>query len=297
MNLLNLARDRAAPGAPPAGMAAMRRRRFPPLLLLGVALAALLVGAVLLAPWITPHHPAAQRPALRLLPPSAASPLGTDRYGRDMLARMLYGGRTTLLVCGAALAAAVTLGVGVGVLAGYAGGWPDRAARMLIDVLLAFPSTILALVVVGLFGPGLANLLLALVSVWWVGFARLARSLVLALKHETVIEAARSLGARPLTIIRHELLPRILGPVAVLAALELGHLVLTVAALSYLGLGAQPPAPEWGALLADSRAFTSRAPHLLLAPGLAVLLTVLALNCIGEGLRDWLDAPGMERAV
>ncbi|HYF63770.1 MAG TPA: ABC transporter permease [Herpetosiphonaceae bacterium] len=277
-----------------ARIARSDRQRRPwrsPLFAIGALLAALLIGAVVLGPALIGHDPAAARPAMRLQPPGAAAWLGADRYGRDVLARVLHGGRLTLLVSAAALGLVVVLGLGLGVLAGYLGGWVDRLVSGLIDLLLAFPSTVLALVVAGLFGAGLGNLLLALVSVWWVGFARIARSSVLAVKPTLVIEAARALGAPTRSILWGEIVPRALGPVLVLATLELGHLVLTIAGLSYLGLGAQPPSPEWGAMLADGRAFAGRAPHLLLAPAGAVLLTVLALNCLGEGLRDQLEPP------
>lgn len=280
------------PGAS-ARPARPRRPWRSPLLALGVLLATLLVGLIGLAPLLGAADPTQTRPAMRLQPPGAAAWLGTDRYGRDVLARVLHGGRITLLVSITALGLVVVLGLGLGVLAGYLGGWVDRLISGLIDLLLAFPSTVLALVVAGLFGAGLSNLLLALVSVWWVGFARIARSSVLAVKHTPMIEAARALGAPTRSILWGEILPRALGPVLVLATLELGHLVLTIAGLSYLGLGAQPPSPEWGAMLADARAFAGRAPHLLLAPAGAVLLTVLALNCLGEGLRDRLEPPAL----
>ncbi len=266
-----------------------RRRWRSPVLALGALLGGGILIAIVGAALLGSSDPSLTRPAMRLQPPSAQAWLGTDRYGRDVLLRVLDGGRITLLVSGAALSLVVTLGMTLGVLAGYLGGWVDRVVRGLIDLLLAFPSTVLALVIAGLFGAGLTNLLLALVSVWWVGFARLARSSVLALKHTMMIEAAQALGAPTSSILWREIVPRAFGPVLVLATLELGHLVLTIAGLSYLGLGAQPPSPEWGAMLADGRAFASRAPHLLLAPGGAVLLTVLALNCLGEGLRDRLE--------
>jgi len=269
-------------------------RHLPPLTVVGMVLLLVILGAVAGAPWLAQHDPDEQRPATRLQPPSHIHWLGTDRYGRDLFARVLYGGRTTLTASGLALAAVLVIGLSTGVAAGYVGGWTDAAIMRLVDVLLAFPSTILALVIVGLFGPGLTNLLLASVSVWWVPFARITRSIVLQVKNETSIEAACALGATPGVIVWREIVPRTLGPVLVLATLELTHLILVLAGLSFLGLGAQLPTAEWGAMLADGRAHMLTAPQLIIAPGLAIFMTALALNLIGEGLRDLFDPQGSD---
>lgn len=267
----------------------------------GIALAGALLlvaisGAVVAAPVLARHDPDRQSAAERLQPPSRAHWFGTDRYGRDLFARVLFGGRVTLVASGLALTLVIAIGLTSGIVAGYVGGFVDRVLMQLVDVLLAFPSTVLALVVVGLFGPGLSHLLIALVGVWWVGFARMARSIALQARHEPAVEAARALGARHRTIVAHEILPRTVGPLLILATLELGHLILTIASLSFLGLGAQPPSAEWGAMLADGRAYMLTAPHLVVAPALALFVTVLALNLLGEGLRDLLDPTSAPRA-
>jgi len=268
-----------------------RMWRRSPITLVGALLLLLIGGAIAGAPVMTRHDPDRQVAAARLQRPSLEHWFGTDRYGRDLFARVLFGGRTTLVASGLALTLVIAIGLSSGIVAGYVGGWLDRLLMRLVDALLAFPSTVLALVVVGLFGTGLPNILTALVSVWWVAFARVTRSVALQARHEPAVEAARALGARHHTIILREILPRTAGPVLVLATLELGHLILTIASLSFLGLGAQPPSAEWGAMLADGRAYMLTAPHIIVAPALAMFATVLALNLLGEGLRDLLD-PG-----
>ncbi len=259
-------------------------------LLAGLALLGLLAVAILGAPWLAPHDPLKQQASERLEKPSLQHPLGTDRFGRDVLSRALHGGQSTLLASLTALAAALAIGLLVGLLAGmFHGSALDAALMRLIDVLLAFPFMVLAMLVAALFGTGLVHLLLAVVSVWWVSFARLARSAALHAKSETSYAAARVLGASSASLLLRELLPKALGPSLVLATFELGSLILSVAALSFLGLGSQPPAPEWGSMLADGRDHFLQAPHILLGPALFIVLTVLAFNLIGEGLRDRLD--------
>lgn len=267
----------------------MSSARYPRLMLAGALVLVLLIGLILAAPLIAPAGPLAQDTAGRLEGPGPGAWLGTDRYGRDVLARLLYGGRATLTAAAAALASVALIGVSVGLVAGYLGGIIDKIVRSVIDVLLAFPPIILALVVVGLFGPGLRTMIIAMASIWWVAFAQLTRSIAVSAKHDGQIDAARAIGASTAQILVRELLPRAFGPVMVLATLELGHVILAIAALSYLGLGAQPPSPEWGAMLADGRAFAAYAPHLLLAPAGAVLLLVLGLSCFGEGLREHME--------
>ncbi|GIQ67829.1 ABC transporter permease [Xylanibacillus composti] len=255
------------------------------LVLLG--LLAVLIGG---ADWLSPYDPVQQHAAERLEKPSFQHPLGTDRFGRDILARTLHGGRTTVLTTVAALSAALAIGLAAGLAAGmFQGSWLDRLLLRVMDVLLAFPFMVLAMVVAALFGTSLFHLLLAVISVSWVSFARLTRSVVLQAMHETSFAAAKVLGAANGTLMLRELLPKALSPVLILATFELGSLMLSIAALSFLGLGAQPPAPEWGSMLADGRDHFMQAPHILLGPGLFIMLTVLAFNLIGEGLRDRLD--------
>jgi len=268
----------------------MNSRRASYTLGFGVALLALLAGSVLAASWLSPDDPLAMNVGARLQQPSMEHWLGTDRFGRDILTRTLHGGQTTLISCGLALLSAVLIGLLLGALAGmFHGSLFDIALMRIIDVLLAFPFMVFAMVIAALFGTSLFHLLLAVVVVWWVGFARLTRSLVLQAKNSTTVDAARVLGTSKSVILFRELLPQAFGPVLVLATFELGNLILAIAALSFLGLGSQPPSPEWGSMLADGRAHFMTSPHVLLGPALWIILTVLAFNCIGEGLRDRID--------
>ncbi|WP_159883345.1 ABC transporter permease [Paenibacillus puerhi] len=264
--------------------------KYPISLVIGIALLSLLVTLIAAAPLVTPYDPVKQQASERLEKPSLEHPLGTDRFGRDLLSRVLYGGKTTLLASFLALGATLLIGLIAGLAAGlFQGSILDVMIMRLVDVLLAFPFMVLAMVIAALFGTSFVHLLIAVVSVWWVSFARLTRSVVLRAKQETSFAAARVLGASSATLIWKELLPKAIGPVLVLATFELGSLMLSIAALSFLGLGSKPPAPEWGSMLADGRDHFMQAPHILLGPALFIMLTVLACNLIGEGMRDRLD--------
>jgi peptide/nickel transport system permease protein len=248
-----------------------------------------LVLSAVAAPLLTPRDPIAQSARERLQAPTPTHPFGTDEFGRDVLARVLYGGRTTLAATLAGLTLALAVGVPLGLVAGYAGGRADGAIMRLTDVLYAFPSFLLALVVAGLYGPGLNKVLIAAAAVWWVDYARVVRALVLQVKTEDHVLAARALGASHWRIAVRAVLPQVAGPVAVLASLDLGTLLLTLSALSFLGLGAQPPIPEWGVMLAEGRRFFLEHQHLMIFPGAAIFLAALAFNLLGEGLRNLLD--------
>ncbi|WP_240420104.1 ABC transporter permease [Paenibacillus periandrae] len=259
-------------------------------LIVGVVILCILAVLIMGAPLFTPYDPLKQNAAERLDKPSFQHPMGTDRFGRDVFSRTLYGGKTTLISSVFALCTALLIGLLVGVVAGmYHGSILDIILMRLIDVLLAFPFMVLAMVIAALFGTSLVHLLLAVVSVWWVSFARLTRSVVLHAKNETSFAAAQVLGAPSSIIIFRELLPKAISPVLILATFELGSLILSIAALSFLGLGSQPPTPEWGSMLADGRVHFLQAPHILIGPVFFIVLTVLAFNLIGEGLRDRLD--------
>lgn len=256
----------------------------------GIVILGLLALAIAAAPWLAPYDPLQQHVAERLEKPSIQHPLGQDRFGRDVLSRTLYGGQNTLLASVTALGVALAIGLIVGLLAGmYRGSLLDTMLMRLIDVLLAFPFMVLAMIVAALFGTGLVHLLIAVVSVWWVSFARVTRSVVLHVKSNVSFAAARVLGASDGSLMWRQLLPSAISPVLILATFELGSLILSIAALSFLGLGTQPPAPEWGSMLADGRDHFLQAPHILLGPAIFIVLTVLAFNLIGEGLRDRLD--------
>jgi peptide/nickel transport system permease protein len=279
--------------APPVPVVRQRRlvRRFvrDRLALTGLLLLVGFVAAALAAPWLTPYDPAATNPALRLAGPSLQHPFGTDNLGRDLLSRLLFGSRWSLGTAALATVLIMTIGVAVGSTAGYYGGVLDDIAVLVFDVLLAFPSLVLALAIAGTLGPGIVNVMLGLVSVWWVSYARIVRGLVLAVRERQYVEAARCLGARGRRVIGRHVLPNVLPPVVVLATLEMGGLILAISGLSFLGLGAQPPTPEWGAMLNDGRAFLLGAPQLMIYPGLAISLVVIAFNLLGDGLRDVLD--------
>jgi peptide/nickel transport system permease protein len=257
---------------------------------------AVLVGSMVLlavaAPLLSRYDPAAQGVGPVLAGPSLEHWLGTDRFGRDLASRVLHGGRTTLLATAAALALVVTVGTLVGAVAASLGSILDRAARHLFDLLVAFPVMVVALALVGLWGPSLGTALAGVLIVLWAPFARLSRSLVRVALAEPSAVTALALGASRWRLLRYEVWPRLRGPVLVLAAVEAAQLIGVVAGLSFLGLGAQPPSAEWGAMLQEGRAALWSAPHLVLAPGVAVLVTVLGLTCMAEGLRDVLDHAG-----
>ncbi|HXI16617.1 MAG TPA: ABC transporter permease [Chloroflexota bacterium] len=278
----------------PANLAAFERRQSLAARLRGPASASIFTGAILLvcivlgtiaAPLLSPFDPAEQRPAERLQGPSVAHPFGTDRQGRDQWSRALHGGRTSLAAAGVALTLATTVGVTLGLLAGYSGGLLDSAIMRLVDVVLAFPSFVLGLVVAALFGPALMTVVLAATAFWWVGYARVTRGIVLQVRQEPFVLAARAIGASPGRIAVREVLPHTFGPVLVMATMDVGSLLMTLSGLSFLGMGAQPPTPEWGLMLADGKAYFLEAPHLMLFPGLMIFVTVLAVNLLGDGLR------------
>lgn len=257
---------------------------------LGIVLLLIIVILVAGAPLFTSYNPLEQNASIRLQKPGAAHLFGTDRFGRDVFSRTLFGGRTTLTASVLSMGIALSLGLFLGLMTGlYSGSIFDIIWMRVMDVLLAFPFMVLAMVITALFGQGLFQLLFVVVFVWWVPFARLARSIVLQAKNEVSVAAARVLGARNRIIIIQELLPRVISPVFIQATFELSRLILSISALSFLGLGAQPPAAEWGSMLSDGRAHFMTAPYILLGPALFIILTVFALNLIGEGLRDMLD--------
>lgn len=257
--------------------------------IIGVILLLVIVFFVIAAPVFTDYAPDAAT-SERFQKFSITHPFGTDRYGRDIFCRTLYGGRTTLVSCFLALGMALLIGTLFGILTGMRSySLFDTILMRIIDVLMAFPFMVFAMVIAALWGSGLINLLVAVIAVWWVPFARLARSIVLQIKDDASVLAARVLGASSWHIGFYEILPKMIGPLLVLSTFELGTLILSISALSFLGMGALPPTPEWGSMLSDGRAHFFQYPHILLGPALFIVLTVLALNLIGEGLRDTLD--------
>lgn len=229
----------------------------------------------------------------RLQSPSVAHPLGTDALGRDVLTRLVYGARISLIIAVAVTVVRVTIGFAVGLAAGLFGGVVDELSMRLVDFLLTFPGIVLALVVAGILGPSLTNVLVALALVGWGSYARVVRGSVLALREEPFIDAARLAGTSRLRLVGTDVVPNVAGPVVVLATLDLGGVLLAAAALSFLGLGAQPPTPEWGTMLATGTDYLRTAPWLVNAPGVAIAAAVLGFNLLGDGLRDAFDTTGV----
>jgi peptide/nickel transport system permease protein len=257
--------------------------------LVGLGLIALFTLIAVTAPWIAPHSPIEQNLADRLQPPSAEHWMGTDDFGRDVFSRVLHGTRISLRVGLVSVTLALLVGGSLGLVSGYFGGALDLLLMRVVDVMLAFPSILLAIVVVSVLGPSLTNAMIAVGITGIPGYARLVRSVVLQVKSLEFVTAARALGAGDARILFAAVLPNCLGPLLVQSTLGLATAVLDAAGLSFVGLGAQPPLPEWGAMLSQGRELILDAPWALTAPGLAILFSVLGFNLLGDGLRDLLD--------
>ena len=256
--------------------------------LVGAGSASLLICACLAAPWLAPFDPAAIDLSVGLQSPSAEHWLGTDNLGRDMLSRLLWGGRVSITVTVIVLLFSLIAGMLVGLICGYSGGMVEELGMRFTDLIYALPGIILALALIGALGPSVTALVFALALSGWVRYARLARSLVLTVKTSEFVEAARAIGATDSHIMRKHLLPSSIGPVSVQLSLDAGVMVLAVAGLSFLGLGIQPPTPEWGAMLVDARPYMDYAPHLVLPPGVAIFILVFGSNALSQGLENWL---------
>ena len=253
-------------------------------IIIGVAV----IGAVV-GPWLAPHDPNVQLLAERLAGPSWSHPFGLDELGRDILARLLMGARVSLLVGLSVVSISAAVGVTLGAAAGYAGGRVDNALGRIMDVLLAFPGILLAIALVAVLGPSLTNVVLALVVIGWVGYARLVRGQVLKIRELEYVQAARALGAPVARVLWRHVIPATVPAVIVQATIGMAGAIIAEASLSFLGLGVQPPTPSWGTMLDAGRAHLFDAPHLTLFPGAAIALLVLGFNFVGDGLRDRLD--------
>jgi peptide/nickel transport system permease protein len=253
-----------------------------------VVIVAFALGAAL-APLLAPADPLAQSLGSRLEPPSTAHWLGTDQLGRDILSRMLYGARISLVIGLVVVVSAGTFGTLVGIVAGYAGRLVDEALMRFTEVFLAFPPLILAMAIAGALGPSLTNAIIAIAAVTWAVYARLARGQLLSLRRREFVEAARAIGASRVRILVRHLLPNALAPLLVQASFDMGSAIIAAAGLSFIGFGAQPPTPEWGVMISEGRNFISTEPWLSLFPGVAILLGVGAFNLLGDGLRDAFD--------
>ena len=267
-----------------------KRVRRQPLAAVGVLLLAGFVVVGLTAPWLAPTNPAAIDLLHRLQSPTAAHWAGTDELGRDTLSRLMWGARISLLVSVSVVSVSLALGLAVGGLAGYLGGWVDTAlTTFAMNTFLALPGILLAIAFAAFLGPGFTNLILALAIGGWAGYARLVRAQVMAVREVEYVDAARALGAGGLRIFFHHILPNIVQPILVQAAIGMAGVILAEATLSFLGLGIPPPAPSWGSMLNDARMHLFDSPHLVLFPALAVAGAVLGFNFLGDALRDRLD--------
>jgi peptide/nickel transport system permease protein len=256
---------------------------------------ALMALMALTAPLLAPHDPAVQDLNRRLLPPMwdarglAAHPLGTDHVGRDLLARIMYGARVSLVIGVAAVSISGTLGVLLGLLAGFYGGAVGAIVMRLADVQLAFPFILLAIAVVAFVGGGLVNLVIVLGLAGWMGYARVVRGQVLSAKERDYVQAARALGAGPARLLRVHILPNVIAPAIVLGTFAIAATIIAESSLTFLGLGVEPTIPSWGSMLADGRSYLTRGWWIATFPGLAIMLTVLSVNLLGDWLRDYLD--------
>jgi len=255
----------------------------------GGLIVTLFVAVALLAPILAPYGPLRGQLDQRLMPPSAGHWLGTDELGRDVLSRVLYGARISLEIQLGAVVLALAVGLALGLVAGYIGRWPDLLIMRVIDVMMAFPGIFLALAIIAALGTGLANVIIAGAISLVPQFARVVRGSILTLREKEFVEAARALGEGDVIIIVRYLLPNSLAPIIVQTSLRMATVLLTASGLSFLGLGVQPPSPEWGAMLSNARTYMITAPHVAAVPGLAIMLVVFGFNLLGDGLRDALD--------
>ena len=267
-----------------------RVARHNPLAAIGVVLVVLFVLCAIFAPWLAPYDPAHIDLPTRLTPPGASHWCGTDELGRDICSRLIYGARISMLVGSCVVGLSLSLGLLIGSIAGYYGGVIDRFVNVVVmNAFLSFPGILLAIAFVAFRGPGIFNLVLALSLGGWVGYARLVRAQVLAVREKEFVEAARALGATDLRVIVRHILPNIIQPIIVQSAIGMAGAILAEATMSFLGLGVPPPTASWGAMLNDARVHLFDASHLVLFPAVTVMLAVLSFNFIGDALRDLLD--------
>ncbi|MBI5877259.1 MAG: ABC transporter permease [Chloroflexi bacterium] len=276
------------PEASPTTLALRRlvRKTAP---MIGLSLLVIIIISAVFAPLLTPYDPAKLAPRDAMQPPSLEHPFGTDQFGRDQLTRILFGGQLSLQVGFLSAAIGCIIGIFLGATGGYAGGWIDEGIGRLMDVMLAFPGILLALAIVAVLGPSLTNLMIAVGVSSIPGFARLVRSETLSTKKKDYVLAARALGCKHVAIVWRHIIPNITASILVYVTLRVATAILASAALNYLGLGAKPPTPEWGLMLAESRDFIRRAWWLATFPGLSIMLLVISVNLLGDGLRDAFD--------
>ena len=264
-----------------------------PSLVAGGAIVAAIFAIAAFAPWLTAFEPEQMNMANRLAPPGGEHLLGTDNFGRDLWTRAAFGSRISVVIALVSVGAAMVIGTAVGLVSGYLGGWIDLVLMRIVDVFLGFPALILALAVVAVLGPGVANVSIALIAVFWTEYARVVRATTLSEREREYVMAARAIGASRTRILVREILPNTAGPVVVIATLGLGTAIVAESALSFLGFGVQPPTPTWGWTLAYGMRFLRTDVWLSVVPGLAIMITVLGFNLLGDGLRDLLDPKGV----
>lgn len=255
----------------------------------GVVIILFLVMLGVFAPYFAPHDPYITNVKLKLMSASFDYPLGTDQLGRCVFSRLIYGIRTSLSTAVLATILMLSIGIPLGILAGYVGGKTDNVIMRLVDIASTFPSSLLALAAIGITGPSLMTILLVFITLWWAPFARIIRGSVIALKEKDFIQAAVSVGSSHWHIIFHHIIPNALSSIIVLATLRIASVITHVAAFSFIGLGSQPPIADWGVMLSDSRQYMTQHPMMIIYPALAIMLSVWALNMIGEGLNDVLQ--------
>ncbi len=246
----------------------------------------ILIIIAIFAPWIAPNDPIAVNLVYKLQPPSWEFPLGTDHLGRCNLSRILYGTRISLGFAMLIFISSLSIGLIIGTFSGYRGGWIDHALMRFCDGILAFPNLILILGLVGIFGPGLKQVILAIMLVQWVYYARMFRGMVLSLKEHNFIAAAKISGSSQWKIIKNHIVPNVLPPLVVMGTLEMGWAIMDISAMSFLGLGVQPPTPEWGAMIHEGKSYIRTNPEIMLYPGLVIMLVIVTFNLLGEALSD-----------
>lgn len=267
----------------------LRSLQRSPLAVLGLVIIGFLVVLAIFAPSLAPYSPTKMSLSERLSPPSSTHIFGTDDVGRDILSRVIYGSRISLRIC--TLVVGLTIGIGtiLGIISGYWGGWIDELIMRISDVFLAFPALILAMAIAAALGPSLENVIIAMVAIWWPRYARVTRGQVLVLREIDYIVAAKAVGVHESRIIMRHILPNCVSPVLIQATLDLGEVLLTAATLSFIGFGAQPPTPEWGAMISLGRNYLRDNWWYATFPGLAILVTVIGFNLLGDAARDILD--------
>jgi peptide/nickel transport system permease protein len=257
--------------------------------MVGLWMVLVFIVVAIFAPLIAPYDPIEQNMQIMLEKPSLKHPFGTDEFGRDLLSRIIYGAQISLAIGTVGVLIAVIFGVALGTIAGYFGGWIDNIIMRIMDIFMAFPSFLLALAIVSVLGPGMVNVMIAIGIFSIPNFSRIARSSVISIKNKEFIEATRAMGGTDTRIIIKHLIPNSISPIIVLSTMRIATAIITAAGLSFLGMGAQPPTPEWGAMLSTGREYLRVAPHVSTIPGLAIMFLVLGFNMLGDGLRDALD--------